>query len=492
MSRPHQILLAVGALALAAALIVPFKGKHVSIESSGRILQSFWPTYHIDPARLQTAGDWITMRNLYASLVDQQARDVVRPDLAESWTRSQDGLNWTFKLRPNLKWSDGSPMTPGQIVESLKFTMNGTTHTQLGSFVESVAVNSAGDILFHLKNLPENFLTTLSFVDLAIVHPAARSASAFSWTTPTSGPYQFISGDDKVYTVQANAHHWGNGAGRFQKLSIERGQADADDIHTLLTGDYVACHMAAGVATAEDVNKLKTKYDVFSVNADFLVALTFSKSSPVIAKLGKKWRQGFLRRLYEQFWKDKTDDSRRAVGLRPENYKGALGRARFDEELAKLPSEAAPAKLRLLMQTRQANRAVSRQVHQAIALSGMDVQIETKEGVAFRKAHDDGDFDLVLQFVGASESDPDSAWRMYNRELFEPAATSSELLTAQSERTPAKREALYREFEVRALSNAAYVPLVQEHTYICVGRNAELDVDNATEWGLAFSHLKRK
>ena len=33
------------------------------------------------------------------------------PGDAESWEVSEDGLTWTFHLRPNLKWSDGSPLT---------------------------------------------------------------------------------------------------------------------------------------------------------------------------------------------------------------------------------------------------------------------------------------------------------------------------------------------------------------------------------------------
>ena len=33
------------------------------------------------------------------------------PGLAESWTKSDDGLIYTFKLRPDLKFSDGKPVT---------------------------------------------------------------------------------------------------------------------------------------------------------------------------------------------------------------------------------------------------------------------------------------------------------------------------------------------------------------------------------------------
>jgi peptide/nickel transport system substrate-binding protein len=43
-----------------------------------------------------------------------------RPGLAESWTNSPDGKTWTFKLRKNLRWSDGEPLTADDVI----FTWN--------------------------------------------------------------------------------------------------------------------------------------------------------------------------------------------------------------------------------------------------------------------------------------------------------------------------------------------------------------------------------
>ena len=52
----------------------------------------------------------------YATLTDKAASDFhAIPGLAESWTSSDDKLTWTYKLRPNLKWSDGKPLTSEDI-----------------------------------------------------------------------------------------------------------------------------------------------------------------------------------------------------------------------------------------------------------------------------------------------------------------------------------------------------------------------------------------
>ncbi len=44
----------------------------------------------------------------------------VKPGLAVFWTNSPDGKTWTFRLRKNLRWSDGAPLTADDVV----FTWN--------------------------------------------------------------------------------------------------------------------------------------------------------------------------------------------------------------------------------------------------------------------------------------------------------------------------------------------------------------------------------
>jgi peptide/nickel transport system substrate-binding protein len=57
----------------------------------------------------------------YATLTDKAAKDFrVIPGLAESWEGSKDGLTWTYKMRPGLKWSDGKPLT----AEDVAWTIN--------------------------------------------------------------------------------------------------------------------------------------------------------------------------------------------------------------------------------------------------------------------------------------------------------------------------------------------------------------------------------
>jgi peptide/nickel transport system substrate-binding protein len=60
-------------------------------------------------------------RHLFTALLGfDWASQQVSPGLAESWTNSADGKTWTFKLRKNLRWSDGEPLTADDVV----FTCN--------------------------------------------------------------------------------------------------------------------------------------------------------------------------------------------------------------------------------------------------------------------------------------------------------------------------------------------------------------------------------
>ena len=51
----------------------------------------------------------VTYANIYQGLTRITAAGEVAPQLAQSWTISADGLTYTFKLRANAKFHDGTP-----------------------------------------------------------------------------------------------------------------------------------------------------------------------------------------------------------------------------------------------------------------------------------------------------------------------------------------------------------------------------------------------
>lgn len=84
----------------------------------------------LDPHRISTVYENNIVLDLFEGLVTVDAAGVPVPGVAESWTTSSDGLVWTFKLRENLMWSDGHPLTAEDVVYSFRRLMDPGTASQ--------------------------------------------------------------------------------------------------------------------------------------------------------------------------------------------------------------------------------------------------------------------------------------------------------------------------------------------------------------------------
>ena len=74
----------------------------------------------LDPHKTSTTGESRILRQLFEGLVVNDPKANVVPGVAESWTISEDGLTYTFKLRANAKWSNGDPVTASDFVFSFR------------------------------------------------------------------------------------------------------------------------------------------------------------------------------------------------------------------------------------------------------------------------------------------------------------------------------------------------------------------------------------
>ncbi|WP_339168761.1 ABC transporter substrate-binding protein [Paenibacillus sp. FSL R10-2796] len=73
------------------------------------------PSGAFTPYFQQSGYDGNVSSLLYASLVTVDDKGVPTPELAESWDVSDDQLTYTFHLRKDLKFSDGSPLTADDV-----------------------------------------------------------------------------------------------------------------------------------------------------------------------------------------------------------------------------------------------------------------------------------------------------------------------------------------------------------------------------------------
>jgi peptide/nickel transport system substrate-binding protein len=90
----------------------------------------------------------------YDPLVGFDAK-TMRPDakhsLAKKWNVSDDGLTWTYKLRPNLRWSDGARLTASDVVWTMRFMTRRAPSSALEA-VKRWEVKSPTTIVAHLRH----------------------------------------------------------------------------------------------------------------------------------------------------------------------------------------------------------------------------------------------------------------------------------------------------------------------------------------------------
>lgn len=81
----------------------------------------------LDPALAHDSDSVNAVQMIYTGLVSLDDHLGLRPQLAQSWSADKDGTTWTFKLKPNLQFNDGTPLTSEDVAYSLDRALQPTT-----------------------------------------------------------------------------------------------------------------------------------------------------------------------------------------------------------------------------------------------------------------------------------------------------------------------------------------------------------------------------
>jgi len=137
---------------------------------------------------------------IFSGLTRFNAQGEVEPDLASSWEISGDGKSYTFQLRTNAYWHDGSPVTADDVILTIKLLQDPEFPgpPELGANVwRTVKIEKVDrrSIRFHLA---EPYAPFLDHTTVGIV-PSHRMAGTYARDLPTcdfnlapvgSGPFQ--------------------------------------------------------------------------------------------------------------------------------------------------------------------------------------------------------------------------------------------------------------------------------------------------------------
>lgn len=103
----------IGVLAIATAMTAPVMAQTI-VAPSG----STQGTYMDYMKTVYDRGTGSELLQIPLATFDKDFK--LTPMAAESWSQSEDGLTWTFKLRDGLVWSDGEPLTAEDYVFALQ------------------------------------------------------------------------------------------------------------------------------------------------------------------------------------------------------------------------------------------------------------------------------------------------------------------------------------------------------------------------------------
>ena len=85
----------------------------------------------LDPHRYHLRLEETILNDLFLGLTTLNAEGEIVPGVAERWSASEDGLTWTFELRPNARWSDGYRLTAHDFVFAFRRLLNPQTAASL-------------------------------------------------------------------------------------------------------------------------------------------------------------------------------------------------------------------------------------------------------------------------------------------------------------------------------------------------------------------------
>lgn len=151
----------------------------------------------INPLLAVSEADWDLTSLIYSGLMKVNEEGNLIPDLAESYQISEDGREYLFKLKPDLKWHDNKPLTTSDIEFTIKKIQDPLTKSPRRSSWEGVEVRRVDDltIIFTLKQPFANFIenTTLGIIPQHLWSDISADNFPFSDlnTNPIgSGPYE--------------------------------------------------------------------------------------------------------------------------------------------------------------------------------------------------------------------------------------------------------------------------------------------------------------
>jgi peptide/nickel transport system substrate-binding protein len=170
-------------------------------------------------------GQPVAVNPVIAGITDAD-RDLIEllfanlTDLAESYSSPSNGQTWNVVLQPDLRWSDGKPLTSDDVIFTVDTLQNPASRSPLFLTWQGVIIDriSEREIEFTLRNPYAFFLDNLKNLKIIPKHifgniPVENfRLSEYNLEPIGSGPYQFVSSEKRkdgfitTYRLRANEY----------------------------------------------------------------------------------------------------------------------------------------------------------------------------------------------------------------------------------------------------------------------------------------------
>lgn len=214
----------------------------------------------LDPAKAVGLPEIQVIRDLFEGLVNQDANGNIIPGVATRW-QTNDQKIWTFTLRNDAKWSDGTPVTAQDFVYSWQRLVDPATTSPFAWFAALAGIANAQNIIDG-KAKPDSLGVTAVdahtlrvqldkplpwFVNLTAnfsLYPVNKTnvESDKNWTRPGKlvGNGAYVLADRVVnekLVATPNKHYWDNAKTVIQKVTFVPINQESAATKRYLAGD---------------------------------------------------------------------------------------------------------------------------------------------------------------------------------------------------------------------------------------------------------------
>src|SRR5437867_3816573 len=226
----------------------------------------------LDPRLANDTTARRVIEQVYDGLIELDPQLRPQPALAESWTQASPTV-WVFKLRKNVRFHDGTPLTAADVVFTYTTILDPALRAPLRGLYTPISRVEATDNETVRFTLSAPYAPLLKYADMGIVSKAAveRLGADYATRPLGTGPYKFVSWQrNSRIVLEANPEYW-KGQPRLSQVvfniipdnttraaALESG--DVDLIHSPLSPQDVARLRSAARVSVTEMTGLGITY----------------------------------------------------------------------------------------------------------------------------------------------------------------------------------------------------------------------------------------